>query len=169
MKPSMKPSRFNLIYPYQFNKDYFIVFNTWKDTIGIVSAREAEFIRSCQQNAGIHYTRIEEFTRKGFVLESNVEEPEETVIVPTEAYSLNLVINRLKPEQQVSLTGENILHINDLLTKKLGDKLDDFLEKASSIYRVDTLVTFGEKHGITLSEDDAASLIVLMQPTALAV
>lgn len=165
----MKPSRYNHIYPYQFNKDYFIVFNKWKDTIGIVSAREAEFIQSCQQNASIHYTRIEEFTRKGFILESNVDEPEETDLTSTDAYSLNLLINRLKSEQQVGLTEENVRCINDMLTEKLGDKFNDFLEKASSIYRVDTLVAFGKKHGITLSEDDAASLIVLMQPTALAV
>ena len=70
----MKPSRYNFVYPYQFNREYSVVFNTLRDTIGIVTAREAEFIRTCDRSLGIHYTKINDFIKKGFVKDENTGE-----------------------------------------------------------------------------------------------
>ncbi|MEL7656679.1 MAG: radical SAM protein [Bacillota bacterium] len=70
----MKPSRYNFIFPYQFNKDYSAVYNSLMDTVGIVTIREAEFIRSCDISLGIHYTKIEDFKKKGFIIDENTSE-----------------------------------------------------------------------------------------------
>ncbi len=70
----MKPSIYNFVYPYQFNRDYSVVYNTLKDSVGIVTAREAEFIRTCDRSLGIHYTKIDVFTEKGFVIDENTSE-----------------------------------------------------------------------------------------------
>ncbi len=70
----MKPSRYNFIFPYQFNRDYSVVYNSFRDTVGIVTAREAEFLRSCDRSLGIHYTKIDDFTEKGFVIDANTNE-----------------------------------------------------------------------------------------------
>lgn len=70
----MKPSRYNFVYPYQFNRDYSVVYNSLMDTVGIVTMREAEFIRSCDRGLGIHYTKITDFEKKGFIVDDNVSE-----------------------------------------------------------------------------------------------
>jgi hypothetical protein len=70
----MKPSRYNFIYPYQFNRDYSVVYNAFKNTVGILTARETEFIRTCDRGLWIHYTKIDEFTDKGFVVDANGNE-----------------------------------------------------------------------------------------------
>ena len=70
----MKPSRYNFIFPYQFNKDYSVVYNSLVDTVGIVTVREAEFIRSCDISLGIHYTKTEDFKQKGFIIDENTSE-----------------------------------------------------------------------------------------------
>ena len=70
----MKPSRYNFVYPYQFNRDYSVVYNTLKDSVGIVTAREAEFIRTCDRSLGIHYTKIDVFKEKGFIIDENTSE-----------------------------------------------------------------------------------------------
>ena len=70
----MKPSRYNFVYPYQFNRDYSVVYNSFMDTVGIVTMREAEFIRSCDRGLGIHYTKITDFEKKGFIVDDNVSE-----------------------------------------------------------------------------------------------
>lgn len=70
----MKPSRYNFVFPYQFNRDYSVVYNAFRDTVGIVTAREAEFIRSCDRSLGIHYTKIDDFVDKGFIVDANTNE-----------------------------------------------------------------------------------------------
>ena len=70
----MKPSRYNFVYPYRFNKDYSVVYNTLNDTAGIVTSREAEFIRSCDRSLGIHDKKIEAFQQKGFIVDENISE-----------------------------------------------------------------------------------------------
>ncbi len=70
----MKPSRYNFVFPYQFNRDYSVVYNAFMDTVGIVTAREAEFIRSCDRSLGIHYTKIDDFKNKGFIIDANTNE-----------------------------------------------------------------------------------------------
>lgn len=70
----MKPSRYNFVFPYQFNRDYSVVYNTFMDTVGIVTAREAEFIKTCDQSLGIHYTKIDDFRKKGFIIDTNQNE-----------------------------------------------------------------------------------------------
>ncbi len=70
----MKPSRYNFVYPYQFNKDYSVVYNAFHNTVGIVTAREAEYIKSCERSLGIHYTKINDFSKKGFVVDENIDE-----------------------------------------------------------------------------------------------
>lgn len=70
----MKPSRYNFIVPYQFNRDYSVVYNAFKNTVGILTAREAEFIRTCDRCLGIHDTKIDDFIEKGFVVDANVNE-----------------------------------------------------------------------------------------------
>lgn len=70
----MKPSRYNFVYPYQFNKDYSVVYNALNDTAGIVTSREAEFIRSCDRSLGIHDTKVKAFQKKGFVIDENISE-----------------------------------------------------------------------------------------------
>lgn len=70
----MKPSRYNFVYPYQFNKDYSVVYNALNDTAGIVTSREAEFIKSCDRSLGIHNTKVEAFQKKGFIIDANMSE-----------------------------------------------------------------------------------------------
>lgn len=70
----MKPSRYNFIFPYQFNRDYSVVYNSFRDTVGIVTVREAEFIRTCDRSLGIHYTKVDDFVKKGFVIDANTNE-----------------------------------------------------------------------------------------------
>lgn len=70
----MKPSRYNFVFPYQFNRDYSVVYNAFRDTVGIVTAREAEFIKTCDRSLGIHYTKIDDFVDKGFVVDANTNE-----------------------------------------------------------------------------------------------
>lgn len=70
----MKPSRYNLIFPYQFNRDYSVVYNTFRDSVGIVTAREAEFIKTCDRSLGIHYTKADDFLNKGFIIDANTNE-----------------------------------------------------------------------------------------------
>ncbi|MBR0599073.1 radical SAM/SPASM domain-containing protein [Sinanaerobacter chloroacetimidivorans] len=70
----MKPSRYNIVYPYQFNKDYTVVYNTFKDSVGILTTREAEFIKTCDRSLGIHYTKIDDFKKKGFIVDENTNE-----------------------------------------------------------------------------------------------
>ncbi len=70
----MKPSRYNFVFPYQFNRDYSVVYNAFRDTVGIVTAREAEFVRTCDRSLGIHYTKIDDFMKKGFIIDANTNE-----------------------------------------------------------------------------------------------
>ncbi len=70
----MKPSRYNFVFPYQFNRDYSVVYNAFMDSAAIVTAREAEFIRTCDRSLGIHYTKIDDFKNKGFIIDANQNE-----------------------------------------------------------------------------------------------
>jgi len=70
----VKPSRYNFIFPYQFNRDYSVVYNTFRDSVGIVTQREAEFIKTCDRSLGIHYTKIDDFISKGFIIDANTNE-----------------------------------------------------------------------------------------------
>lgn len=70
----MKPSRYNFVYPYQFNKEYSVIYNTLNDTAGIVTSREAEFVKSCDRSLGIHDTKVEAFQKKGFIIDDNISE-----------------------------------------------------------------------------------------------
>ena len=70
----MKPSRYNFVFPYQFNRDYSVVYNAFRDSVGIVTAREAEFIKTCDRSLGIHYTKVDDFAGKGFIVDENTNE-----------------------------------------------------------------------------------------------
>ncbi len=70
----MKPSRYNFVFPYQFNRDYSVVYNAFRDSVGIVTEREAEFIRTCDRSLGIHYTKVDDFINKGFIIDENTNE-----------------------------------------------------------------------------------------------
>ncbi|HVI39527.1 MAG TPA: radical SAM protein, partial [Anaerovoracaceae bacterium] len=70
----MKPSRYNFVFPYQFNRDYSVVYNAFRDTVGIVTVREAEFVKSCDRSLGIHDTKIDDFKNKGFIVDANINE-----------------------------------------------------------------------------------------------
>lgn len=70
----MKPSKYNRIVPYLFNRQYSAVYNTFRDTVAIVTAREEEYIRTCDRSLGIHYTKINEFFEKGLIVDENTNE-----------------------------------------------------------------------------------------------
>lgn len=70
----MKPSRYNFVFPYQFNRDYSVAYNSFRNTAAILTAREAEFILTCDRSLGIHHTKTDDFQNKGFIIDSNIDE-----------------------------------------------------------------------------------------------
>lgn len=133
----MKPSKYNFVFPYQFNKDYFVVYNSQMDTVGIITVREAEFIKSCDRSLGIHSAKIEDFKKKGFIIDENTSELSKlkveylkakfdakllsVVIVPT--YQCNLHCTYCY--EKLSYSVED----NTIMSEQVQDGICRFIEK----------------------------------------
>lgn len=133
----MKPSRYNFVFPYQFNKDYSVVYNSFNDTVGIVTVREAEYIRTCDISLGIHNTKIEDFKKKGFVIDENTSELSRlkveylkqkfdptvlsVVIVPT--YQCNLDCENCYEKLSYSVVD------NTIMSERMQDNIFRWIEK----------------------------------------
>lgn len=144
----MKPSRYNLVFPYQFNRDYSVVYNAFKDTVGIVTKREAEFLKTCDRSLGIHYTKIDNFVKKGFVVDANTNELSmlkvayfkskfdtsllSLVIVPT--YYCNLECAHCYEKLSYSATD------NTIMSQQVQDSIVTWVEK--NLKGVDRLEVF---------------------------
>lgn len=194
----MKPSAYNFVFPYQLNRDYSVVYNAFRDTAGIVTPREAEYIQSCDGHLGIHYTKIEEFKNKGFIIDETVVEPENSKLEylkskfdpkdfqadPSQwdaepengqlwariinVYAVKQLLNRLKISG-FSSEGIGGINLEDLLMDRYGEKYDQFLRNAQSTYCTGDLSALAEKNHIALSAEDEELLLQLIQPTGLAI
>lgn len=194
----MKPSAYNFVFPYQFNRDYSVVYNAFRDTAGIVTAREAEYIQSCDGHLGIHYTKIEDFKNKGFIIDETISEPENSKIEylkskferkasqtgasecaaePEDgqlwarlvnAYVVKQLLNCLKVEG-FSSKGDDSINMDDLIMGRYGEKYDQFLHNAPSTYCLGDLSALAEKNHISLNTEDGELLLQLIQPTGLAI
>jgi len=153
----MKPSKHNITYPYQFNKDYTVVYNGFHDTIGILTCREAEFIRTCDRKLGIHHTKVEDFIKKGFILNKNMEEPP---------------VKKEEQEHGAEIANEYVLkrmgiEKENTIMELLDENLQCFLKAAAMMESPYHLAALGRKNGIELSAQDAVLLLKLMQPVGL--
>lgn len=194
----MKPSAYNFVFPYQFNRDYSVVYNAFRDTAGVVTAREAEYIQSCDGHLGIHYTKIEDFKNKGFIIDETINEPEhskveclkskfdlkalqadsfECVAEPEDgqlwarlinAYVVKQLLNCLKVAG-FSSKGNDSINMEDLIMGRYGEKYNQFLRNAQSTYCLGDLSALAEKNHIALSAEDEELLLQLIQPTGLAI
>lgn len=132
----MKPSNYNFIYPYQFNRDYSVVYNTYLDTVAIVTAREAEFIQTCNSGLGIHDKKTAMFREKGFVVDRNFDELSVVKVSYMEyKFDKKMLTVVIVPTYQCNLSCEYCYEKlsygavdNTIMTKQAQDNIFDAIE-----------------------------------------